>query len=193
MLGRQERCLGALPARNGGAKVRKLDTQTLWERVYLQLKQEILEGHVAPGTVLQEVPLAESLGVSRGPVREALGRLASEGLVTVTPRRGAVVAAGNAKLTEMYRLLIGQMGPYRHPSVLLRGSFAVSIAEHRAMIVSARERATERTVELVLHHIRMPQRRLEQLTDAEFLAEVRAGGAASVLAPAADVTPSDPG
>ena len=263
MLGRQERCLGALPARNGGAKVRKLDNQTLWERVYLQLKQEILDGHVAPGTVLQEVPLAESLGVSRGPVREALGRLASEGLVTVTPRRGAVVtaltrrdfleayqvrealetlgvslavprltpadfdelerlmaemdacaaggdvtgffdansafheafvvAAGNAKLLEMYRLLIGQMGPYRHPSVLLRGSFAVSIAEHRAMIVSARERATERTVELVLHHIRMPQRRLEQLTDAEFLAEVRAGGAASVLAPAADVTPSDPG
>ena len=46
-----------------------------------------------PGAELAEVALAEQLGVSRGPMREAIGRLASEGLVTVRPRRGAVVSS----------------------------------------------------------------------------------------------------
>ena len=40
---------------------------------------------------MQELALSQRLGVSRGPIREALGRLAAEGLVTVRPRRGAVV------------------------------------------------------------------------------------------------------
>ena len=69
-----------------------LDGRTLWERVHDHLRDEILSGRMTPGTELSEVALAESLGVSRGPVREALGRLATEGLVTIRPRRGAVVA-----------------------------------------------------------------------------------------------------
>lgn len=71
----------------------KLENLTLWERVHLHLRQEILANSLPPGTVLQEVALADSLGVSRGPVREAIGRLAAEGLVVVKPRRGAVVAS----------------------------------------------------------------------------------------------------
>ena len=74
----------------------KLENLTLWERVYQHLREEILANRLQPGTVLGEVALAESLGVSRGPVREALGRLAAEGLVTVRPRRGAVVSALSA-------------------------------------------------------------------------------------------------
>jgi DNA-binding GntR family transcriptional regulator len=66
---------------------------TLWQRVHRVLSDEILSNRLPPGTVLQEVALAQSLGVSRGPVREAIGRLASEGLVRVRPRRGAVVAS----------------------------------------------------------------------------------------------------
>src|SRR5439155_6289717 len=64
---------------------------TLWQRVYEHLREEILAERLQPGTELQEVPLSEELGVSRGPIREAIGRLAAEGLVTVRPRRGAVV------------------------------------------------------------------------------------------------------
>jgi DNA-binding GntR family transcriptional regulator len=71
----------------------KLDQRTLWQRVHEHLREEILSGRMQPGTVLQEVALAASLGVSRGPLREAIGRLAAEGLVTVRPRRGAVVRA----------------------------------------------------------------------------------------------------
>ncbi len=68
------------------------DNKTLRERVYEHLRGGILASRIAPGTVLQEVPLAGALGVSRGPIREALGDLAAEGLVTITPRRGAIVS-----------------------------------------------------------------------------------------------------
>jgi DNA-binding GntR family transcriptional regulator len=70
---------------------RPLDNRTLWEQVRDRLREDILAGRLEPGTELSEVALAGDFGISRGPLREALGRLASEGLVTVTPRRGAVV------------------------------------------------------------------------------------------------------
>jgi DNA-binding GntR family transcriptional regulator len=69
----------------------RLDNLTLRERVHDHLKQEILANRFAPGSELLEVPLSEELGVSRGPIREALRSLESEGLVQITPRRGAVV------------------------------------------------------------------------------------------------------
>jgi DNA-binding GntR family transcriptional regulator len=71
----------------------RLDNLTLRERVHQHLKQEILANHYAPGATLLEVPLSEELGVSRGPIREALRSLESEGLVQITPRRGAVVVS----------------------------------------------------------------------------------------------------
>lgn len=70
---------------------RLLDNRTLWEQVRDRLREDILAGRLEPGTELSEVALAREFGTSRGPLREALGRLASEGLVTITPRRGAVV------------------------------------------------------------------------------------------------------
>ena len=68
-----------------------VENLTLSQRVYTHLRDEIQSGALPPGTELQEVALSATLGVSRGPIREALGRLAAEGLVTVRPRRGAVV------------------------------------------------------------------------------------------------------
>lgn len=68
-----------------------LENRTLREQVADHLREEILASRLAPGTELGEVMLARSLGVSRGPLREALGQLAAEGLVTIVPRRGAVV------------------------------------------------------------------------------------------------------
>jgi DNA-binding GntR family transcriptional regulator len=70
---------------------RQLDNRTLWEQVRDRLREDILAGRLEPGSELSEVALAREFGTSRGPLREALGRLASEGLVTITPRRGAVV------------------------------------------------------------------------------------------------------
>jgi len=76
----------------GAGTARQLDNRTLWEQVRDRLREDILAGSLEPDTELSEVALAREFGTSRGPLREALGRLASEGLVTITPRRGAVVA-----------------------------------------------------------------------------------------------------
>jgi DNA-binding GntR family transcriptional regulator len=69
----------------------RLENLTLWERVHQHLREEILSDRLPAGTELSEVALARELGVSRGPIRESIVRLASEGLVLVRPRRGAVV------------------------------------------------------------------------------------------------------
>jgi DNA-binding GntR family transcriptional regulator len=215
----------------------RLENLTLWQRVHDHLREEILAGRLPAGTELQEVALAAELGVSRGPLREAIGRLAAEGLVTVRPRRGAVVrslskqeflvayqvrealemmavrlavprleqghfdrleslvgamqqhaetddvsaffeangqfhaelfaASGNGKLQELYRQLLGQMGRYRMRSVALRGSLQRSVAEHRAIIRAARKGDVERAVHLMSEHIRVPQRRLQSLSEDE--------------------------
>ena len=82
-----------------------LDHRTLWQRVHEHLRDEIISGRLTPGTVLHEIALARSLGVSRGPIREALGRLATEGLVTIRPRRGAVVRAlSSEEFIEAYQV-----------------------------------------------------------------------------------------
>jgi len=62
------------------------------ERVLHALRELILGGELTPGARLGEVELADRLGVSRTPVREALSRLAAEGLVEIQPNRGARVA-----------------------------------------------------------------------------------------------------
>ncbi|HVH23905.1 MAG TPA: GntR family transcriptional regulator [Pseudonocardia sp.] len=63
------------------------------ERTLGQVRELILGGSFAAGTRLGETELAERLGVSRTPVREALSRLAAEGLVEIVPNRGARVSS----------------------------------------------------------------------------------------------------
>src|SRR3954469_5595012 len=60
--------------------------------VHRRLKEEIELGELAPGTPLSELSLVERTGASRTPVREALRRLAGEGLVDLVPRQGARVS-----------------------------------------------------------------------------------------------------
>ncbi|MZD04311.1 FCD domain-containing protein [Streptomyces sp. SID5785] len=70
---------------------------SLRERVYVELRERIIEAQYPPGRRLVERELAEELRVSRVPVREAMQRLASEGFLTVQPRRGSVVAGFGAQ------------------------------------------------------------------------------------------------
>lgn len=71
--------------------------------VYDHLKCEILSGKLPSGSRLSEVALAERLGVSRTPVREAVQRLAQDGLVEVAPNRGArVKTVSTADVEDVY-------------------------------------------------------------------------------------------
>jgi GntR family transcriptional regulator, rspAB operon transcriptional repressor len=64
----------------------------LAQQVFEQLRSDILHARLRPGEALSENRLAENLAVSRTPVREAVQRLAREGLVQVLPQRGSYVA-----------------------------------------------------------------------------------------------------
>lgn len=61
-------------------------------RVYAQLRSDILRVVLAPGSPLDEVGLSERFSLSRSPIREALVRLSSEGLVQILPNRSTIVA-----------------------------------------------------------------------------------------------------
>ncbi|MDT8861003.1 GntR family transcriptional regulator [Alkalihalobacillus sp. MEB130] len=67
------------------------DRDTLHNKVVSVLRKAILKGDFKPGSRLVQSDLADSLGVSRMPVREALRKLEIEGLVTLEPHRGAIV------------------------------------------------------------------------------------------------------
>lgn len=62
------------------------------DSITLFLRESILSGGLKPGQKINEREIAESLGVSRSPLREALRDMAKEGLVTILPRKGAIVA-----------------------------------------------------------------------------------------------------
>lgn len=69
------------------------------------LRQAIRDGILPPGERLMEIPLAEELGVSRTPIREAIRILKQEGLIVMIPRRGTYVADMSLKdVTEVFEL-----------------------------------------------------------------------------------------
>ena len=81
------------------------DRRKMTDRVYDQLRQAIIELRLPPGEALREVPLAEQLGVSKTPLREAFARLEQEGLVETTSFKGAVVTGySDRDLREIYEL-----------------------------------------------------------------------------------------
>lgn len=69
--------------------------------VFNTLRQAIITGEFAPGERLMEISLANRLGVSRTPVREAIRKLELEGLVIMIPRKGAQVARITEKIFVM--------------------------------------------------------------------------------------------
>lgn len=82
---------------------------TLTDRAYRQLEEMIVTLQLPPGLVISETALAGRLGIGRTPVREALHRLAREGLVVIMPRRGIMVSEidlrAQLRLLEVRRAL----------------------------------------------------------------------------------------
>lgn len=77
----------------------------LSDQAYVVLRDAIFEKRLPPGSRLSVPDMAERLGISRSPVREAVARLAHEGLVKMVPNKGGVVAElGIDDLLEIYEL-----------------------------------------------------------------------------------------
>ena len=78
---------------------------SLEAKVYSELQDAILTGKFEKGEALTELSLSEKLGVSRTPVRGALGRLSDDGLVELIPNRGAVVVGITKEdLIDIYKI-----------------------------------------------------------------------------------------
>lgn len=83
-----------------------LAPSALYQQVAEQLRQRIFQHVLEPGAWIDELKIAEELGISRTPLREALKVLAAEGLVTMKVRRGAYVTEVSAKdVRDVYHLL----------------------------------------------------------------------------------------
>jgi len=79
---------------------------TMAERAYREIKQRILENVFPAGTIMLEQELAELLAMSRTPVREAMIRLAREGMIDIRPRHGMRVLPVSADdMREIYEIL----------------------------------------------------------------------------------------
>jgi len=75
------------------------------DRAYSVLREQIIDGELAPGTLLAEVEQSSRLGVSRTPLREALSRLAADGLVAAHSGRGLVVTdVPLTRITELFEV-----------------------------------------------------------------------------------------
>jgi DNA-binding GntR family transcriptional regulator len=105
---------------------------------YNSIKQYILEGRLDRESRLTEALLSNQLGISRSPVREALNSLATEGLITIEPRRGASLRRFSIKeMSDLYELR----------EVL--EVFAVQTAEVTPKLLNTLTRSVERVKELL--------------------------------------------
>jgi DNA-binding GntR family transcriptional regulator len=88
-----------------GSTLPPAERRVLRQDILFGLRSGILSGEIPAGTRLLEIPLATELGVSRGPVREALRQLEQEGLVEFFPHRGAVVVGvGESEIETIYAI-----------------------------------------------------------------------------------------
>ncbi|MGB5252349.1 MAG: GntR family transcriptional regulator [Sedimenticolaceae bacterium] len=93
--------------RSGGFDVSAVadDSGNIPDRIFVLLREAIVEGGIAAGSKISEPELARAYGISRGPLREAIGRLEACGLVVRRPNLGArVVTLSSAQLLEIFHV-----------------------------------------------------------------------------------------
>lgn len=113
---------------------------TLADRVFLRMRQAIVEGGMPPGSKISEPELSRAYGVSRGALREAIGRLEACGLVARRANIGArVVALSSEQLLEIYHVREALEGMAARLAAIHMGEAAISdlrrlLDQHREQI-----------------------------------------------------------
>jgi DNA-binding GntR family transcriptional regulator len=103
---------GSVSTLSGAVSLGRIAQRTTPTSVAHVLRNAILDGRLKPGSQLRETHLAADLGVSRAPLREALGILVDEGLVDKIPYRGAFVAEVSAEDIAEIASLRKRLEPY---------------------------------------------------------------------------------
>jgi DNA-binding GntR family transcriptional regulator len=79
------------------------ETKSLSEQAYDHIRKLIYDGRIGPGGRVNELEISQNLGISRGPVREAIRRMSTSGLLTFEPNSGArVVLLSHEKVAQLY-------------------------------------------------------------------------------------------
>jgi DNA-binding GntR family transcriptional regulator len=148
--------------------------RSLHDAIVTRVRDMIIEGKLAAGTRVHEGNLGQELGVSRTPLREALKFLASEGLVELSPGRGAIIRAFTLKDVRDSLVVIGALESLAGRLVCAEASDA-AIAEVRAL--------HDRMIEMYRTGNRLPYFKLNQeihsaivrLSGNETLADIHRG------------------
>ncbi len=150
--------------------MRSVTDHNIAEQVTDELRAAIHSGELGPGERLVERKLAERLGVSHIPVREALTRLAEERLITREPRRGARVAALTAQDLEeiaSLRIVLEQFMAIR-----VQERWTEASAQRLQQIIDAMEAAEIGDMTEVLRQDRAFHEALAELSEHRFLTEI---------------------
>src|ERR687884_101601 len=146
-------------------RLERLEPRALSRRIVDQLKRVIIAGELRPGDRVLETDLAEQLGVSRGPVREAFRQLEQEGLLVSYPHRGTFVATvPDEEIDEVYALR-AHLEAYAARRVVAEhrdatlavpdraGLIEHTAASHRPIVDAIRSGDPDAVEQAVSHHI----------------------------------------
>lgn len=138
----------------GEVKMNKIDIRNykpLGEIVFDYLKNAIISGELKPGERLMEISIAQQLGVSRTPVREAIRKLEKEKFIEMVPRKGAYVSSTTLKdmmdVLEVRRLIEGFASELAAERMSDEG-LADLFRTHKAFVKALDEQDTEAMVAL---------------------------------------------
>jgi GntR family transcriptional regulator, trigonelline degradation regulator len=124
------------PNEEGAVFTGRHERQKVTDWVYREIREAIIGLRLTPGEPLREAAIAEQLGVSKTPIREALARLQQEGLVELTSFKGAIVSSYSPEdLQEIYELRAMLEG------AAARNAAARSSQETRAQLLAVLDRS----------------------------------------------------
>lgn len=157
------------PASPASVPLGPLNVATKGAAVYSEVRARILDGSLSPGLVINQATLAETLGVSVTPLREALRRLEGEGLVKVGGKSVSVVALTQRELAEL-RLVRLRLDP-------LAASLAAARATSRQRVQLSSMADIQLSSDLVKWHTVHGDfhRTIHQMADNTVLSEALAG------------------
>lgn len=117
----------------------RAEEESASRRVYSWTRSQILDGSLAGGTLVSEGEVADAIGVSRTPVREAFLQLAAEGMLKLYPKRGALVVPVSAtELAEVVEAR-GVVEPWAATIVASRTNRAAAVVRLRELLAAAAE------------------------------------------------------